>query len=415
MIKIALRQMLARKRQTALTLLGIVFGATAYIVMSGILLGFRAYLIEQLINNDSHIRIQAKNQIILPHSLDEWLLGKDERALWIVPPSGRRDNARIENPGEWYRRLDRDSAVEAWSQQLIARSIFRRGNILESGRLIGILPARQARVTTISQQMIAGDFRDIGESGNRLIMGDGLRMLLGARVSETVFVSVGRGEPIAFKIVGVFQTGNRAVDETTCYAYLSDVQRLNHTPGVISDIAVRLRDVALSNARSMEWKQISDENVRSWEETNATFFSIFKLQDAIRYSMTIAILVVAGFGIYNILNIVISQKKREIAILRSIGFESRDIVIIFLIQGLILGVAGGLLGMLLGYVVCTQLENLNFSNPLMQSKSGKMMVSYSWSIYGQAYLLAFLSTLFASVLPARAAGGLAPIEIIRGE
>ncbi len=415
MIAIALRQMLARKRQTILTLLGIIFGSTAYIVMSGVLLGFREYLIDQLINNDAHIRISARNEVIREHSLDERLLNPHERVSWVVPPAGRRDRARIENPAFWYKRLSSDPEVAAWSPQLVAKTIFRRGAIMEAGRVVGVIPQRQEKVTTIRSQMIAGEFRDIGESGNRLVMGDGLRELLGARVSETVQVTVGRGEAIPFRIVGVFQTGNKSVDESTCFAYLSDVQRLNRTPGVITDIAVRLKDVNQSQSRAAYWARISPENIRSWEETNANFFSIFRLQDAIRYSMTISILVVAGFGIYNILNVLINQKKREIAILRSIGFESRDVITIFLIQGLLLGVVGGFLGMVLGYLVCLKLETLNFSNPLIQTKTGKMMISYNLGTYFQAYLLAFLSTLIASVLPARAAGKLAPIEIIRGE
>ena len=415
MISIALRQMMARKRQTALTLLGIVFGSTAYIVMSGILLGFREYLVDQLINNDAHVRISARNEVIHEDSLDDRLLDPGERIRWIVPPSGRRDHARIENPSAWYSRLTSDAEVSAWSPQLAAKVIFRRGTISEAGKMIGIFPGRQEKVTMIRSQMIHGEFRDIAEGGNRLIMGEGLRELLGARTSEAVHITVGRGEAVPFKIVGVFQTGNKAFDDSTCFAYLSDVQRLNRTPGVITDIAVRLRDVSASRAKSDFWARISQENVRSWEETNANFFSIFRLQDAIRYSMSISILVVAGFGIYNILNIVINQKKREIAILRSIGFESRDIVVIFLIQGVILGVAGGLIGMILGYLVCLKLETLNFSNPLIQTKTGKMMVSYRLATYVQAYLLALVSTLVASVLPARSAGRLAPIEIIRGE
>jgi lipoprotein-releasing system permease protein len=139
------------------------------------------------------------------------------------------------------------------------------------------------------------------------------------------------------------------------------------------------------------------------------------MQDTIRYSVTIAILVISGFGIYNILNVLINQKKREIAILRSIGYESNDINLIFLIQGVILGLVGSILGMLVGYLICLKLSTLSFNSPYLSTKTGKMLISYDLKIYFQAFFLAIFSTLLASILPARSAGKLQPIEIIRGE
>jgi lipoprotein-releasing system permease protein len=141
--------------------------------------------------------------------------------------------------------------------------------------------------------------------------------------------------------------------------------------------------------------------------------SIFKLQDVIRYSVSGAILIVAAFGIYNILNIVISQKKREIAILRSIGYENKDIIMIFMSQGAIIGVLGGIAGMLIGFLMCLQLSHVEIVNPLRASGPEKMAVSFAISNYIFAFGLAFISTMLASFLPARAAGKLTPIDTIR--
>ncbi|MEI1276890.1 FtsX-like permease family protein [Leptospira venezuelensis] len=415
MLFIALRQMSARKKQTILTLLGIILGATAYIVISGIMLGLREYLIDQLVNNDAHIRISSQVKIIGEKDLDQVLFHSKEIPFWSVPPSGRRDTEQIENQAGWQKKVSSDPEVEASSSQLQIKVIYRRGKIAEAGRLIGVKPEFQAKVARINENIIQGDFLEIKESGNKLVIGEGLRLLLGARISDTIYISTGKSEPIPFKIAASFQMGNKAIDETTAFANLGDVQSLNQTPNRISDIAVRLKDVSKATLKAREWAESGDVKVQSWEDVNATFISLFKMQDAIRYALVGTILLVAGFGIYNILNIVIGQKRREIAILRSIGYEANDILKIFLIQGLILGVAGGVLGMFLGNLICRRLEHVSFSNPLMQTKSGMMMVSFAPSIYFQAFLLAFIATLIASIFPARSASKLSPIEIIRGE
>lgn len=131
--------------------------------------------------------------------------------------------------------------------------------------------------------------------------------------------------------------------------------------------------------------------------------------------MTISILVVAGFGIYNILNMVVTQKRKEIAILRAIGYESWDIIKLFLIQGLIVGITGGIVGVAIGYGFCKHMATLPFSGGPMGSGNGRMMVSFDPFIYINGFILAFGSSLLASFLPARAAGKLTPIDVIRSE
>ena len=415
MIFIALRQMSARKKQTILTLIGIILGAAAYIIISGVMLGLREYLIDQLVNNDAHIRISSKVKIITPVEVNPILFSFKEVPNWIAPPSGRRDSAQIENQAGWLSKVSNDSNVEAISPQLQVKVFFKKGKIVESGRIVGIKPEQHSKVVRIKDNIIAGDFNELSQSGNKMVIGNGLRLLLGANVSDTIFLNTMFAEPMAFKIVGIFQMGNKAIDDSTAYINLSDAQSFNKTPSKLSDILVRLKNVNLATPIANDWAKDESVRVQSWEEVNASFISLFKLQDTIRYALVTTILLVASFGIYNILNIVISQKRIEIAILRSIGFEAKDILQIFLYQGIILGITGGILGMLIGAAVSSRLENVSFSNPLMQTKSGMMMISYDPKIYIQAFLLAFISTLIASIIPARGASKLSPIEIIRGE
>ena len=145
----------------------------------------------------------------------------------------------------------------------------------------------------------------------------------------------------------------------------------------------------------------------------AGILSVFKTQDIVRNSMTISIIIVAGFGIYNILSILVAQKRRDIAILRSMGYTPKNIISLFFNQGLILGVIGGLIGLVVGYLLCLLVGQIEVASGRMVTANGKMIVSYDYMIYVKAYTIALISSIFSSIFPARTAGSLDPMAIIR--
>lgn len=415
MIFIALRQLWTRKRQTILTLLGVMLGAAAYIAISGILLGFREYLLDQMVNNDAHVRISAKARLVQENSFDHVFARPGEKLFWIIPPSGRKDSQKIDNVQEWYQRLRNDMDVEAFAPQLNVTVLYRKGKVTQNGRLMGIIPAMQMRVVQLEKYLVKGTLRELAENGQKIMLGEALRENLGLRYGDSITVISSRGEAHQLKVSGAFSTGNRQVDESLAYVSLNTAQVISGSPGQISDIAVRLRDVKKSYAKAQEYSNDESAKVQSWEQVNASILNVFQVQDMTRYMMSAIILIVAGFGIYNILNIVISQKKREIAILRSMGYERMDILLIFMTQGVLLGVVGGILGVLLGYIVCWQLTHVTFSNPTIKTKEATMMISFNFLIYAYGFAMALVSTVVASFLPALKAGKMSPIDIIRGQ
>jgi lipoprotein-releasing system permease protein len=411
---LAIRHLMSRRRQTSLTLLGIILGAAAYISISGMMLGFQAFIVDQLVNNDSHIRINAREELLTETSLNTSFFGSDTLVHWIKPPSGRKDNAYILAPRSWLDRLENNPNVLAASPQLVVQAIANYAKVTLGVRMIGSEPDKQRQVANIENYMLKGRFSDIGTSGNRIAVGKDFLNKIGAAQGESVFLTVGKGSSQPFKIVGVFQFGVKVFDEGTIYGALSDVQKLNQTPSRISDIAIRL--TAVRNARDLAstLNLMGQEKVQSWDQSNEGIMSVFTTQDIVRNSMTISILVVAGFGIYNILSLAVSHKRREIAILRSMGFEPHDISSLFLTQGIILGLIGGLAGCLLGLMVSYGMSLIRVS-PARGLGTGQMMVSFDFLIYVKAFLLALLSSSLAGYFPARAAGLLEPIDIIRSE
>jgi lipoprotein-releasing system permease protein len=179
--------------------------------------------------------------------------------------------------------------------------------------------------------------------------------------------------------------------------------------GRISQIAVKLFDVAAAQSVATELGQSSTDRVQSWDQANANFLQIFTIQDIFRAFITFGILIVVAFGIYNVLTIIVNQKKREIAILQSLGFPPRTILQLFFYQAAILGVVGSVLGLVVGYGVCVWLVNLDLN---MMGRRG-FLVSFDSQIYWTGFFISTLSCVVAGLLPARAASKLTPIEIIR--
>ncbi len=411
MMFLSLRFLTTRKKQSFFILLGIVIGTAAYVAISGMMLGFQLKLLDQLVNNESHIRLSAREDLLTPANMGSY--PEVEHVFWNIPPSGRKDSAKIEFPISWFDRLDHDENVLAYTPQVNMNVIFKRGKINLAGKMVGTDPARQVRVTNIEKYMVQGAFKDLGNSGNRIIIGRALMQNIGARLSETLLVSSGNGEPRPFKIVGIFETGVQPIDETTTFASLTDAQQLRGAPSEITDIAVKLKDPYVAPTIAASWRSFTLEKVIAWQEASASILSVFRTQDVVRNSMTIAIIVVAGFGIFNILSILVNQKRKDIAILRSMGYLPSDILKLFFNQGFILGIVGGFLGLIFGFILCRIVGSIPIESGRIVSSSGTMLVSYDWIIYVKAFFIALLSSTLSSIIPAREAGKLEPMDIIR--
>jgi lipoprotein-releasing system permease protein len=310
--------------------LGIMLGAAAYIAISGILLGFREYLLDQMVNNDAHVRISAKARLVEEKSFDHVFARPNEKLFWIVPPSGRKDSQKIDNVQEWVQRLREDDDVEAYAPQLNVTALYRKGKVTQNGRVMGIIPSMQTRVAQLEKYVLKGTLRELAENGQKIMLGEGLRENLGLRYGDSVTVINSRGDTQQFKVSGSFSIGNRQIDESLAYVSLNTAQSIAGSPGQVSDIAVRLRDV-------------------------------------------------------------------------------------FQVQDMLLGFAGGALGVLLGYLTCWQLSHVTFSSPMNKGKQTTMMVSFNYLIHLYGFLMALFSTTVASFLPALKAGKMSPIDIIRGQ
>jgi len=382
-LDLAVHYLLARKKQTSLMLLGVFFGTASFITLSGLLLGFKDYLVNQLVNNSASIHI------------------------------GPADGAHfVQDTKAWYGRLDADPRVVAYSPQFIEPVIFSAGGAGAPGLMVGCDPRRQTQVTTIIGYVVEGSFSDLGAGGRLIALGAELRKKLGVALDQEVMVSPADGVPKPFKVVAVFKTGVQQGD-SMAYVPLDAAQKLAGSGAQVNGIAVKLADYSAAASIADAWSKRGPEKAESWDQENPNFVQTFKAEDMVRFLSIGAVLLVAGFGIYNVLNMMVVQKRKDIAILRSMGYSFGDILTLFFSQGVILGASGGVLGLLAGYGACLYLRTVSFGGNPMGAGTGHLAVSLNPAIFLQALLLALFATSLASILPAYSAAKLAPIEIIR--
>jgi len=410
MLFLALKQLRARPRQTILTFIAIVLGSTGYVVFSGMMLGFQDRILDNLVNNDAHVKISARDDLITAETF-RGIFFEDGGLKWAVRPSGKTDSTRLNGPQIWYQRLQQDTRVEAFAPQLARQVIFVRGRFSVPGSLVGIMPSRQKKITNLERNMVQGSMDDLSRGGSPVILGQEILNKLGARVGETIRIVAANGTSHPVKITGIFRVGSRTLEAGLAYTTLETAQNIAGTPGEISIIGVRLKDIAMAESAARDWSNYSNQKVESWEKANEGILTVFFTQNLVRNITTLTIILVVSFGIYNIQNMVVNQKKREIAILRSIGFSRRDVVLLFLYQGLLLGLTGAGLGLGIGGLLCMYLSTITL--PGTQPLFNKLIISYNPQIYLRAFLISCGSSLLASYFPARAAGRLSPIEVIR--
>lgn len=415
MISLAIRYLFSRKRQSLFTLLGIFLGAASFVIISGFFSGFKYFFIDNLVNNSAHIFIQARQEFLTPHGLDEvFFKSAYSHIFWKSVPAGQKDYNRIEKPQAWYKRLEADPRVEAFSPQLVVAGLFSSGATTVTASLTGCIPEKQSLVNTVSSNMVEGKFTDIGGGGNRIIVGQELMKRLGVKLFQNVMVTIGSGKPTPFQIVGAFDSGNKRSD-LQAYGSLADVQKVNRTLNEINEIDVRLVDYEQAAQVATTWSSISNEAIESWDQRNSSIFVMFALQALMRNIIVLVVMLVASFGIYNVLMMTVTQKMKDIAILQAMGYESWEIRMLFLFQGITLGLIGAAIGLVVGYFVCEYLQTLPFGARSDSTRpAGHLTIELTFAIYLQASVLSVLSAVLASYLPSRAAAKLTPIEIIRG-
>jgi lipoprotein-releasing system permease protein len=221
-----------------------------------------------------------------------------------------------------------------------------------------------------------------------------------------------------FVVTGLFDSGMTEYDESLVFMNLGDAQRFFHLDDGVTGIEVRLNDLYLAHevAEGMTAEMGFPYRIRDWMETNHNLFSALELEKTVYFIVLLLIVLVAGFNIIATLIMVVMEKRKDIAILKSMGATRLGVGAIFVFKGLIIGSAGTVLGNLAGYTVCRLLERYHFIDLppdvfYVSTVPVKMHPEFFVTVTVTSLVVCLLATLY----PARQAAGLAPVEVIRYE
>jgi lipoprotein-releasing system permease protein len=246
-------------------------------------------------------------------------------------------------------------------------------------------------------------------------LGKGLAEKMLADIGDVVPVTTARGEQMNLKVVGYYQSGLADIDNVQSYASLATAQKLlGKTNSYLTDIQVKLFNLEEAPALAKEFQAKFGTEAIDVQTANAQFETGTQIRNIITYAVSIALLIVAGFGIYNILNMMIYEKMDSIAILKATGFSGKDVRNIFITLSLIIGVSGGLVGLGLGFVFQVLIDNVPFETEALPTIK-TFPVNYDPRYYFVGITFALATTFLAGWLPARKASKVDPVDIIRGK
>jgi len=406
---IAISHLRSRRRQSAVSILGVMLGVGFFIGMASMMQGFQRDFVARVIDTSPHITIKDEYRRPPPQPAQKLFAGGAVSLVGLKP----RDEPRgIRNARGIMQAVAEIQGIHV-APTLSGQAFLRYGAKDVSATLIGIEPNAERRVTKLESDLMAGSLDALYSAPNGIILGEGLAQKVGAEMNNTLSVVSPEGVLLKMKVVGIFRSGITTIDNFQAYALLKKAQVLQDRQNVINQIRIRIDDITRSRAIAAKIEQQFGYRTEPWEETNSNVLGIFVIQNGIMYSTVGAILIVACFGIFNVISTVIYEKTRDIAILKSIGFREGDIKRIFVIEGLLVGAVGTLLGWLLGFAIIEFLGSLRFSIEGFIKAQGFILYR-SWIHYALSGGFAITSATFAAWLPARRAARLNPVDIVRG-
>lgn len=405
---------MARWKQTLVAAVGVTFSITMFITLLGFMNGLNDMLDGLILNRTAHIRLYNEVKAGSENPIDRVPgMRNDLRVVESIKPTGSRK--AIYNTNAIKQALNNDNRVLGYAPKLIAQVFYNVGTIDITGVVNGIDVVAENKLFFFKDYVTAGNYTDLNVVPNSIILGKGLAEKMLTNIGDVVQITTAKGDRLQLKVVGFFQSGLQDLDNTHSYASMGTTQKLIGEPSnYITDIQVKLHDITQAPAIAKEYARLFECDAVDIQTANAQFETGSYVRSIISYAVGITLLVVAGFGIYNILNMMIYEKMDTIAILKATGFSGGDVNNIFITIALSIGIAGGLAGLGFGYVLTAIIDQIPFDTPALPTIK-TYPVNYNPKYYVIGIIFSLVTTWLAGYFPARKASKIDPVIIIRGK
>lgn len=411
---IAKSLLLARFRQSLVAAVGVTFSITMFIALLGFMNGLNGMLDGLILNRTPHIRLfnEVKPNPNQPINLAEEF--KDgHNFIQSVKSSGSR--VELYSSGAIMQTVKADPRVLGFSPKINAPVLYNAGTIDINGTVSGIDVVAESKLYFFTDYVTTGKPLDLKNVSNSIILGKGVAEKLLAEIGDVVQVTTSKGERLPLKVVGFFQSGVADYDKVQSYASIATVQKLLGKPNTyVTDLQIKLKDLNQAPAVAKEYAQLFQCDAEDIQTANAQFETGTVIRSLISYTVGIVLLIVAGFGIYNILNMMIYDKMDTIAILKATGFSGSDVRKIFIGIALTIGFVGGITGLAFGLLVSLGIDQIPFVTAALPTIK-TYPVDYNPKFYIIGIVFSLITTYAAGFFPARKASKVDPVVIIRGK
>jgi len=411
---IAKSLLLARWRQSMVAAIGVTFSITMFIALLGFMNGLNDLLDGLVLNRTPHVRLFNE---IKPNPNQPVNLSGDFKNGYNFIRSVKSSGGRVEiyNSAAIIKAVKADPRVRGIAPKITAPVLYNAGTIDITGVVSGIDVLAESELFFFADYVRAGNPLDLRNVSNSIILGKGVAEKLLAEIGDVVQVTTSKGDRLPLKMVGIFQSGIADFDKVQSFASIATTQKLLGEPNsYITDIQIKLKDLELAPAVAKEYAQLFQADAEDIQTANSQFETGSFVRTLISYAVGITLLVVAGFGIYNILNMMIYEKMDTIAILKATGFSGRDVRKIFLGIALTIGLLGGLLGLVFGFLLSLLIDQVPFNTAALPTIT-TYPVNYNPKFYIIGIAFSLITTYLAGFFPARKASKIDPVIIIRGK
>jgi lipoprotein-releasing system permease protein len=395
-LKIATRYLTANKAQTALLVSGVAVGVFIFIFMSALIGGLAEFILSRTVGDISHITIEAE-------TADPAVLISPEGHVLVVAERGRARAANLAEAATWLPLIEAVPGVRAVSPQITGAGFLTRGAQVSQVSVTGVEPGRESAILDLAGYMVAGDVR-LGSG--LIVLGRDLADDLALSVGQTLRLQSSNGVTSTLTLSGIFKTGNGGMDGARAFVSLSTARTLFSMPQGVTRIEIKLDDLNAADATAQRIRALTGLDAVPWTDGAEQLMEALNAQAQTGYFLKTFALITIVIGVASALLLSTYRRRPEIGIMRAMGAGRGFVIFVFVTQGALIGLMGGVTGAALGYLALLPFPSRDAFQP------GTLPMDITQGSYGLAITLTVIGAILASILPARSAARVDPVTAI---
>jgi lipoprotein-releasing system permease protein len=413
-LQISVALLIARLKQTMVAAFGVTFGITMFIALLSFMAGLNDLLDNLILNRTPHVKLYNE---ILPTKIQPIVKAAAYPNFhnFVRHVKPKNELAEIRNSEAIIKALKNDVHVKGIAPKTSVPVFYNVGQINLTGVINGIDVDEESRLFTFKDYVVDGKTIDLKNTPNSIILGIGAARKMLVQLGDNIQITTNNGTRFPLKVVGFFQSGIEELDKVQSYTTLATTQKMLGKPAsYVTEIQVKIYDITLAPALAKKYGELFDTEAIDIQTANSQFDTGSSIRTLISYAVGITLLIVAGFGIYNILNMMIYEKMDSIAILKATGFSGTDVNAIFITIALTIGIVGGALGLFFGFGLSVIIAHIPFNTASLPTVK-TYPINYNIKFYIIAAAFSIVTTYLAGYFPSKKASKIDPVDIIRGK